>query len=47
MGEGSRQYKESTVDGPSDMAPVVEKCSAVGSDDIWLYDRGTGFGLGQ
>jgi 2-dehydro-3-deoxyphosphooctonate aldolase (KDO 8-P synthase) len=32
---------------PSDMAPVVEKCRAVGNNDIWLCDRGTSFGFGQ
>ncbi|MCK8087069.1 3-deoxy-8-phosphooctulonate synthase [Vibrio sp. 1CM8B] len=32
---------------PSDMFPVVEKCKAVGNDDIWLCDRGTSFGFGQ
>ncbi|WP_439829384.1 3-deoxy-8-phosphooctulonate synthase [Aeromonas veronii] len=32
---------------PADMAPVVEKCRAVGNDDIWLCDRGTSFGFGQ
>lgn len=32
---------------PSDMAPVVEKCRAVGNDYIWLCDRGTSFGFGQ
>ncbi len=31
---------------PSDMEPVVEKCKAVGNDDIWLCDRGTSFGFG-
>ncbi|OCH11937.1 3-deoxy-8-phosphooctulonate synthase [Aliivibrio sp. 1S165] len=31
---------------PADMAPVVEKCRAVGNDDIWLCDRGTSFGFG-
>jgi 2-dehydro-3-deoxyphosphooctonate aldolase (KDO 8-P synthase) len=32
---------------PSDMAPVVEKCRAVGNEDIWLCERGTSFGFGQ
>lgn len=32
---------------PSDMFPVVEKCRAVGNEDIWLCDRGTSFGFGQ
>ncbi|EGQ7903446.1 3-deoxy-8-phosphooctulonate synthase [Vibrio parahaemolyticus] len=32
---------------PADMVPVVEKCRAVGNDDIWLCDRGTSFGFGQ
>lgn len=32
---------------PSDMFPVVEKCKAVGNNDIWLCDRGTSFGFGQ
>ncbi|MGR6840793.1 3-deoxy-8-phosphooctulonate synthase [Aliivibrio wodanis] len=32
---------------PADMAPVVEKCHAVGNKDIWLCDRGTSFGFGQ
>lgn len=32
---------------PADMAPVVEKCRAVGNDDIWVCDRGTSFGFGQ
>jgi 2-dehydro-3-deoxyphosphooctonate aldolase (KDO 8-P synthase) len=32
---------------PSEMAPVVEKCRAVGNEDIWLCDRGTSFGFGQ
>ncbi|HCE1879350.1 3-deoxy-8-phosphooctulonate synthase [Vibrio parahaemolyticus] len=32
---------------PADMAPVVEKCRAVGNNDIWLCDRGTSFGFGQ
>lgn len=31
---------------PADMAPVVDKCKAVGNDDIWLCDRGTSFGFG-
>lgn len=31
---------------PEDMAPVVEKCRAVGNNDIWLCDRGTSFGFG-
>ncbi|WP_318456151.1 3-deoxy-8-phosphooctulonate synthase [Photobacterium leiognathi] len=31
---------------PADMAPVVEKCRAVGNNDIWLCDRGTSFGFG-
>ncbi|WP_199438210.1 3-deoxy-8-phosphooctulonate synthase [Vibrio owensii] len=31
---------------PADMAPVVDKCRAVGNDDIWLCDRGTSFGFG-
>lgn len=31
---------------PGDMAPVVEKCRAVGNDDVWLCDRGTSFGFG-
>jgi 2-dehydro-3-deoxyphosphooctonate aldolase (KDO 8-P synthase) len=31
---------------PSDMAPVVEKCRAVGNEDIWVCDRGTSFGFG-
>ncbi len=31
---------------PSDMAPVVDKCRAVGNEDIWLCDRGTSFGFG-
>ncbi len=31
---------------PADMAPIVEKCCAVGNDDIWLCDRGTSFGFG-
>lgn len=31
---------------PSDMVPVVEKCKAVGNEDIWLCDRGTSFGFG-
>jgi 2-dehydro-3-deoxyphosphooctonate aldolase (KDO 8-P synthase) len=31
---------------PSDMAPVVEKCRAVGNNDIWVCDRGTSFGFG-
>lgn len=32
---------------PADMAPVVEKCRAVGNGDIWVCDRGTSFGFGQ
>jgi 2-dehydro-3-deoxyphosphooctonate aldolase (KDO 8-P synthase) len=32
---------------PADMIPVVEKCRAVGNEDIWLCDRGTSFGFGQ
>ncbi|TMN92344.1 3-deoxy-8-phosphooctulonate synthase [Pseudoalteromonas phenolica] len=32
---------------PSDMQPVVEKCKAVGNEDIWLCERGTSFGFGQ
>ncbi|ELV8684350.1 3-deoxy-8-phosphooctulonate synthase, partial [Vibrio fluvialis] len=32
---------------PADMAPVVEKCRAVGNNDIWVCDRGTSFGFGQ
>lgn len=32
---------------PSDMMQVVEKCRAVGNDDIWLCERGTSFGFGQ
>lgn len=32
---------------PADMAQVVEKCKAVGNEDIWLCDRGTSFGFGQ
>jgi 2-dehydro-3-deoxyphosphooctonate aldolase (KDO 8-P synthase) len=32
---------------PADMVPVVEKCKAVGNEDIWLCDRGTSFGFGQ
>lgn len=32
---------------PSDMVPVVEKCRAVGNEDIWVCDRGTSFGFGQ
>ncbi|EML0243851.1 3-deoxy-8-phosphooctulonate synthase, partial [Vibrio harveyi] len=32
---------------PADMVPVVEKCKAVGNDNIWLCDRGTSFGFGQ
>ncbi|OEE77711.1 3-deoxy-8-phosphooctulonate synthase [Vibrio genomosp. F6] len=32
---------------PADMAPVVEKCKAVGNENIWLCDRGTSFGFGQ
>lgn len=32
---------------PADMAPVVDKCRAVGNDDIWVCDRGTSFGFGQ
>lgn len=32
---------------PLDMVPVVEKCKAVGNNDIWLCDRGTSFGFGQ
>lgn len=32
---------------PSDMVPVVEKCRAVGNDDVWLCERGTSFGFGQ
>ncbi len=32
---------------PADMVPVVEKCRAVGNEDIWLCDRGTSFGFGQ
>ena len=26
---------------------MVEKCRAVGNDDVWLCDRGTSFGFGQ
>jgi 2-dehydro-3-deoxyphosphooctonate aldolase (KDO 8-P synthase) len=32
---------------PADMIPVVEKCRAVGNEEIWLCDRGTSFGFGQ
>lgn len=32
---------------PADMAPVVDKCRAVGNNDIWVCDRGTSFGFGQ
>ncbi|EME3979690.1 3-deoxy-8-phosphooctulonate synthase [Vibrio alginolyticus] len=32
---------------PADMVPVVEKCKAVGNEDIWLCERGTSFGFGQ
>lgn len=32
---------------PSDMSQVVEKCRAVGNDNIWLCERGTSFGFGQ
>ncbi|EPR4991258.1 3-deoxy-8-phosphooctulonate synthase [Vibrio navarrensis] len=32
---------------PADMAPVVEKCRAMGNNDIWVCDRGTSFGFGQ
>jgi 2-dehydro-3-deoxyphosphooctonate aldolase (KDO 8-P synthase) len=32
---------------PSDMALVVDKCRAVGNEDIWLCERGTSFGFGQ
>ncbi len=31
---------------PHDMMPVVEKCRAVGNNDIWVCDRGTSFGFG-
>lgn len=31
---------------PADMVPVVDKCRAVGNNDIWLCDRGTSFGFG-
>lgn len=31
---------------PADMAQVVEKCKAVGNEDIWLCERGTSFGFG-
>lgn len=31
---------------PADMATVVEKCRAVGNNDVWLCDRGTSFGFG-
>lgn len=32
---------------PADMVPVVEKCRAMGNEDIWVCDRGTSFGFGQ
>ncbi len=32
---------------PGDMLPVVEKCRAVGNEDVWLCDRGTSFGFGM
>ncbi len=38
--------KKGQWQAPTDMVPVVEKCRAVGNDDIWLCDRGTSFGFG-
>jgi 2-dehydro-3-deoxyphosphooctonate aldolase (KDO 8-P synthase) len=32
---------------PGDMTHVVEKCKAVGNDDIWVCERGTSFGYGN
>lgn len=36
--------KKGQFQAPSDMINVVNKCSEVGNDDIWLCERGTSFG---
>lgn len=38
--------KKGQWQAPWDMQSVVDKCKAVGNEDIWLCDRGTSFGFG-